>query len=85
MPRYLDIHKNLGKVTMKDLDEAHQKDLKVQDKYGVNFVRYWLDEKGETAFCLSIAPNREAPVNCHRASHGLLPDEVYEVTEGGAV
>ena len=82
MPRYIDIHRNLKGVTIKELAAAHEKDLEVQNKYGVKFLKYWLDEKAETAFCLSDAPNREAPSKAHGASHGLIPQETYEVLEG---
>ena len=82
MPRYIDVHKNLKGVKLKDITAAHQKDLAVQSKYGVKFLKYWLDEKAETAFCLSEAPNREAPGKAHAESHGLLPQETYEVLEG---
>jgi uncharacterized protein DUF4242 len=82
MPRYIDVHRNLKGVKMQDLAAAHAKDLQVQNKYGVKFLSYWLDEKSETAFCLSEAPNRDAPTMAHKESHGLVPQETYEVTEG---
>ena len=83
MPRYLDVHKNLKGVKLKDVAEAHAKDLKVQSKYGVKFLKYWVDEKAGMAFCLSDAPDKEAPTKAHREAHGLLPDETHEVLEGG--
>ena len=82
VPRYLDVHKNVKGVKLKDVAEAHAKDLKVQGKYGVNFQRYWLDEKQGTIFCLSDAPNKEAIAKAHKEAHGLLPSETFEVQEG---
>jgi Nickel responsive protein SCO4226-like len=82
MPQYIDVHRNLKGVKLKDIAAAHEKDLKVQSKYGVKFLKYWIDEKSETAFCLSEAPNREAPSKAHKESHGLVPQETYEVLEG---
>jgi hypothetical protein len=82
MPRYLDIHKDMKGVKLKDVAEAHAKDLRVQGKYGVNFQRYWLDEEKGTIFCLSDAPNKEAIAKAHREAHGLLPSETFEVQEG---
>ena len=82
VPRYLDVHKNMQGVKLKDVAEAHAKDLKVQGKYGVNFRKYWLDEKQGTIFCLSDAPNREAITKAHKEAHGLLPSETFEVQEG---
>jgi len=40
-------------VKLKDVEEAHAKDLRRQGKYGVNFQKYWLDEEKGTIFCLS--------------------------------
>jgi len=82
MPRYMDIHRNVKGAKLQDVAEAHAKDLKVQGKYGVNFQRYWLDEKEGTIFCLSDAPNSEAIRKAHGEAHGLLPSETFEVQEG---
>jgi hypothetical protein len=82
MPRYIDVHKGLKGTKLKDVAEAHAKDLKVQNKYGVRFLKYWVDETQGTIFCLSEAPNREAPSRAHREAHGLIPSETYEVKEG---
>ena len=82
MPRYLDVHRNLKGTKLKDVAAAHEKDLKVQNKYGVKFLRYWVDEKEGAVFCLSDAPNREAPKKAHTEAHGLIPNETFEVLEG---
>lgn len=82
MPRYIDVHRNLKGVRLSDVRAAHEKDLKVQNKYGVKFLRFWVDEKTETVFCLSEAPHKEDPTRAHADAHGLLPDETYEVQEG---
>jgi hypothetical protein len=34
MPLYMDIHKNVQGLTAAGVEEAHQKDLAVQGKYG---------------------------------------------------
>jgi Nickel responsive protein SCO4226-like len=82
VPKYLDVHRDMKGVKLKDVAEAHAKDLKVQGKYGVNFQKYWLDETAGTIFCLSDAPNKEAISKAHREAHGLLPSETFEVQEG---
>ena len=79
MPLFMDIHHKIEGLTTDAVSAAHQKDLEVQARFGVRFVRYWYDEKSGKVFCLSEAPNREA---VDRASHGLLADEVLEVAEG---
>ena len=35
MPLYMDIHKSVSGLTAEALEEAHKKDLQVQDKHGV--------------------------------------------------
>lgn len=82
MPRYIDVHKNLKGAKFSDVKAAHQKDLKTQSKYGIKFLKFWVDEGAGTVFCLSEAPNKEAPMRAHAEAHGLLPDETYEVKEG---
>jgi Protein of unknown function (DUF4242) len=82
MPKYIDIHKNMKGVKLEEVAEAHAKDLKVQDKYGVKFEKYWVDEEEGTVYCLSHAPNKEAISKAHKEAHGLLPQETREVKEG---
>jgi hypothetical protein len=80
---FLDIHYlGAGKVTAKDVAAAHQKDLAVQDKYGVNFINYWVNEKEGTVLCLSQAKDSTAIINTHRLAHGLVPDAVMKVKQG---
>lgn len=53
---YIDIHKlEPGKVHFADVAKAQEKDLAVQGKYGVNFLKYWVDEKAGVVMCLSEA------------------------------
>ena len=82
MTLYIDIHKKVPGVTVKTVAEAHQKDLKVQGKYKVKYLKYWVDVKDEKVFCLMEAPNKQAAEKVHREAHGLLADELYEVSEG---
>jgi len=80
---FLDIHHlGAGKVTAKDVAGAHQKDLAVQDKFGVNFINYWVNEKDGTVLCLSQAKDSAAVINTHRLAHGLIPDAVMRVKQG---
>lgn len=80
---YLDIHElGPGNVTAAAVAAAHQKDLAVEHKYGVNFINYWVDEKNGTVMCLSQAPDSAAIVNTHREAHGLIPVSVEKVVQG---
>ena len=44
MPLYLDVHNRIDGLTTEMAAEAHKKDLAVQGKHGVNYIRYWYDE-----------------------------------------
>jgi len=82
MPLYMDIHKGVKDLTKDALAHAHDLDLKVQDKYGVKYTKYWFDEDTGTVFCLCEAPSKEAAAAVHREAHGLVADEIVEVKEG---
>lgn len=75
---YLDEH-DLGKVSAKDVAEAHKKDLATEGKYGVDFKAYWVDEKNGKVYCLSEAPSAEAANAVHKEAHGLVANKVMEV------
>ena len=79
---FLDIHQfGPGKVTAKDVAAAHEKDVAVQKKYGVNFINYWVDEKNGTVMCLASASDSNALINTHKEAHGLVPDKVVKVSQ----
>jgi hypothetical protein len=81
MPLYMDVH-SLDSVSADDVAGAHERDLEVQETHGVKYLRYWVDEKAGKIFCLVEAPNADAAAAVHREAHGLVADEIYEVTEG---
>ena len=78
MPIYLDRHFIEG-ATKHAVTNAHQKDLDIQAKHGVQFLTYWFDEARCTAFCLVNAENKEAVRMSHNEAHGLVPNEILEV------
>lgn len=83
MPLFMDVHERLPHgVTAKDMAEAHRADLEVQQRHGVRYLRYWVDEEAGKLFCLAEAPSAEAAVMVHRQAHGLLADRIYQVQEG---
>jgi len=82
MALYLDVHNKIDGLTADGAAEAHRKDLEVQRKHGVNYLRYWFDEGTGKVFCLVEAPSKEAAEAVHRESHGLIADEIIEVKEG---
>ena len=79
MPTYMDIHEIPGGVSAKDVADAHYKDVAVQEKYGVKYHKYWVNEKEGKVFCLCHAPNAEAAKQVHREAHGLVAEKVIQV------
>jgi hypothetical protein len=80
---YMDIHDlEPGKVNFADVLAAHQKDLATQSKYDVNFIKFWVDEKKGKVYCLSSAKDPQSITKTHAEAHGLLPSEIFKVTEG---
>jgi class 3 adenylate cyclase len=78
MPTYMDIHELHG-VTAEEVAKAHAADLEVQQKYGVNYLKYWVNESCGKVFCLVDAPSAEAANHVHREAHGILAEKIIEV------
>jgi class 3 adenylate cyclase len=79
MPLYMDIHSLPEGATAEDVAKAHAKDMETQRKYGVEYTKYWFNEKAGKVFCLCHAPNAEAAEQVHREAHCLLPDKIIEI------
>lgn len=78
MARFMDVHSGFVGVTEAQLQEAHGRDLAIQDDEGMTFERAWLDPETGKVFCLSSGPTREAVMRIHeRAGHPTT--EVYEI------
>ncbi len=82
MPLFMDIHTIDGGVGVDDVAHAHSADLATQDAHGVQYLRYWVDERAGKIFCLVDAPDAESANTVHREAHGLVADEIYPVQEG---
>jgi hypothetical protein len=84
MPLFMDVHENMPEgAGAKDVADAHAADVATQEKYGVNYKQYWVDEAQRKIFCLVEAPDADTAVRVHREAHGLVADHIYEVQEGG--
>jgi Protein of unknown function (DUF4242) len=83
MPLFMDVHENVPEGTAaKDVAQAHAADVKTQDKYGVKYMKYWVDEKQGKIFCLVDAPDAQTAATVHREAHGLVADRIFQVEEG---
>lgn len=78
MPIFMDRHDIPG-VTARDVAEAHQEDLKIQEDFNCRALTYWFDEEKGMAFCLIEAPDEQAVQDLHNYAHGLIPNQIIEV------
>jgi hypothetical protein len=82
MALFMDVHTLPGPVGMSDAEQAHAADLRTQDRYGVSYLRYWVNEDEGKIFCLVEAPDAEAATSVHREAHGLVAEAIFPVAEG---
>jgi class 3 adenylate cyclase len=64
---------------MEDIAKAHAKDMETQRKYGVEYSKYWVNEKAGKLFCLCHAPSAEAAECVHREAHGMVAEKLIEI------
>jgi hypothetical protein len=81
MPLFMDLHK-VDAVDPEALAGAHERDLQVQQRHDTRYLRYWFSPTEGRVFCLVESPSKEAAEAVHREAHGLVADEIIEVTEG---
>jgi hypothetical protein len=82
MALFMDVHHKVEGLTAEAVAGAHQRDLEIQQKYGVDYRGYWFDEASGKVFCLVEAPDAEAAAAVHREAHGLVADEIVPVQQG---
>ena len=82
MALFMDVHSVGGPVGLADVEQAHAADLATQERYGVSYLRYWVDQENGKIFCLVEAPDADAAESVHREAHGLLADAIFPVAEG---
>jgi class 3 adenylate cyclase len=75
----MDIHNLPEGTTAEDVAKAHAKDMETQRKYGVEYSKYWVNEKTGKVFCLVHAPNAEAAECVHREAHGMVAEKLIEI------
>lgn len=81
MPLYMDFHQ-FEVVSVAAVKEAHMADKSVQERYGVRYLQFWVNEAAGTVFCLVEGPNPEACEACHQIAHGNLACNIQEVEPG---
>jgi len=82
MPLFMDVHTIDGGVALEDVAKAHVADLRMQGRYDVKYLRYWVDPAEGKVFCLVDAPSSDAAAAVHKEAHGLVADQIFAVQEG---
>jgi class 3 adenylate cyclase len=80
MPLFMDRH-DVPDVTAEQVAQAHLADLEAGARFGVQFLAYWFDADHGEAFCLAKAPTSVSLTAVHKATHGLIPNEIIGVSE----
>ena len=80
MPLYMDRH-DLPGVTREQVAAAHNSDMAIESRFGVQFLTYWFDADAGEVFCLAKARRADDMQSVHRESHGLVPNEIIAVSE----
>ena len=79
MPLYMDIHR-VRRGAADDVAKAHIADMDVQDRYDVEYLKYWFNERlAASCFCLVEAPSDEAANASIRKRIGLVAEKLIEV------
>lgn len=81
MPLFMDFHK-FEDITIEGVKTAHMADVAVQDKYGVKYHQFWVNEQAGTVFCLMEGPDKESCAAVHREAHGAIACNITEVEPG---
>ena len=53
--------------------------MEVQDKYGVHYHKYWVNEKEGKVFCLCHAPDADSADQVHKEAHGLRAGKIITI------
>jgi class 3 adenylate cyclase len=78
---YLDVHEIDGVFSLEDVAAAHAADMAIQEKHGVNYLKYWCNEQKGRVFCMCTAPSAEAAERVHMESSGMRAERIVEVDE----
>jgi AraC-like DNA-binding protein len=78
MPLFMDFHE-IENITVEDVLKAHIADLSVQEKYGVKYHQFWVNQKAGTVFCLTEGPDAKTCEMVHQMAHGNMACAITEV------
>jgi hypothetical protein len=84
MPLFMDLHENLPQgTTAEDVAGDHAGHGQTPDRYGVRYLKFWIDERSGRVFCLLEAPDVTTATLVHREAHGgWEAGPIHQVQEG---
>jgi AraC-like DNA-binding protein len=77
----MDFHK-IENVTVDDVLKAHMADLSIQEKYGVKYHQFWVNQEAGTVFCLTEGPDAKTCELVHQMAHGNVACAITQVETG---
>jgi AraC-like DNA-binding protein len=81
MPLFMDFHR-IDNITIDDVVNAHIADVAIQEKYGVRYHQFWVNQKAGTVFCLTEGPDAQTCEKVHQMAHGNMACAITEVEPG---
>jgi len=81
MPLFMDYH-IVSEISIEAVKRGHMVDKSVQDKYGVKYLQFWVNQNAGTIFCLIEAPDKESCERVHQEAHGNIACNIVKVESG---
>jgi AraC-like DNA-binding protein len=81
MPLFMDYH-IISDIDIDAVKQGHMADKSVQDKYGVKYLQFWVNQEAGTLFCLIEAPDKESCERVHQEAHGNIACQIVKVESG---
>lgn len=81
MPLFMDYH-IISEISIDAVKRGHLADRSIQDKYGVKYIQFWVNQDAGTIFCLIEAPDKESCEAVHQEAHGNIACNIVKVESG---
>jgi AraC-like DNA-binding protein len=81
MPLFMDYHM-VSDIDIDAVKQGHKADKSIQEKYGVKYIQFWVNQEAGTIFCLIEAPDKEACEKVHQEAHGNIACQIVQVERG---
>jgi AraC-like DNA-binding protein/class 3 adenylate cyclase len=81
MPLFMDYHL-VSDIDIDAVKQGHKADKSIQDKYGVKYLQFWVNQEAGTIFCLIEAPDKESCERVHQEAHGNIACQIVRIESG---